>query len=132
MTMSWMSAADRVAVLTGAGLPTDSRVPGHRAPDGGWIREPALVDLFTYESFMAEADVRATLWRTQLSNAATMAPGRRRRAHSRSERPSAPVAWFQRAQGPRAGRLHPRGGRHRLRRAHPQPAYARPGRRRGR
>jgi NAD-dependent deacetylase len=41
-----------------------------RGPDGVWTRDPALVDAFTYGSFMADPGVRERFWRTYLGHSA--------------------------------------------------------------
>lgn len=59
-----------VAVLTGAGISTDSGIPDYRGPNGLWRRDPEAEKLVTYSHYMAEPDIRRRSWQMRRDSAA--------------------------------------------------------------
>ena len=73
----WIDDADRVVVLTGAGISTDSGIPDFRGPQGVWTRNPAAEKQSTLQDYLADSEVRRAAWRSRLANPAwTATPNR--------------------------------------------------------
>ncbi|MET7641204.1 Sir2 family NAD-dependent protein deacetylase [Streptomyces sp. NPDC005438] len=51
-----------VALLSGAGISTDSGIPDYRGPQGMWRRDPEAEKLVTYEYYMADPEIRRRSW----------------------------------------------------------------------
>ncbi len=62
----WIEAARSVAVLTGAGISTDSGIPDFRGPKGLWTRDPEAEKLATLQYYVADPAVRARSWQWRL------------------------------------------------------------------
>jgi NAD-dependent deacetylase len=66
----WVAEAERITVLTGAGISTDSGIPDFRGPNGVWTRNPAAEKMATIQHYLAEPEVRRLAWQTRASNPA--------------------------------------------------------------
>lgn len=66
----WIDGAQRVVVLTGAGISTDSGIPDFRGPQGVWTRNPAAERLSTIDNYLAEPQVRREAWQARLGHSA--------------------------------------------------------------
>ncbi len=58
--------AQRVFVLTGAGISTDSGIPDFRGPKGVWTRNPEAEKMATLQHYMADPEVRKRSWQMKL------------------------------------------------------------------
>jgi NAD-dependent deacetylase len=65
-----VAAADRIAVLTGAGISTDSGIPDYRGPNGVWTKNPAAMRLVSIDAYLADPEVRREAWRERLDHPA--------------------------------------------------------------
>lgn len=68
-----VSAAERIVVLTGAGLSTDSGIPDFRGPNGVWTRNPEAEKLSTIDTYLGSGEVRERAWRARMDHPAWQA-----------------------------------------------------------
>ncbi|MER6330884.1 Sir2 family NAD-dependent protein deacetylase [Streptomyces sp. NPDC001034] len=81
-----------VAILSGAGISTDSGIPDYRGPNGLWRRDPEAEKLVTYEYYMGDPEIRRRSWRMRRGNQALGAePNAAHRAVAELERSGVPV-----------------------------------------
>jgi NAD-dependent deacetylase len=66
----WLAGASRVAVLTGAGISTESGIPDFRGPQGVWTRNPGAERTATLQAYLADPEVRRQAWRNRLDSPA--------------------------------------------------------------
>ncbi|MFF4978716.1 NAD-dependent deacetylase [Streptomyces sp. NPDC001046] len=81
-----------VALLTGAGVSTDSGIPDYRGPNGLWRRDPEAEKLVTYEYYMGDPEIRRRSWRMRWETGVLGAePNAAHRAVAELERSGVPV-----------------------------------------
>jgi NAD-dependent deacetylase len=65
---SLVAAAGSVAVLTGAGISTDSGIPDFRGPNGVWTKNPGAERRATIHHYLGDPQVRLDAWRIRVES----------------------------------------------------------------
>ncbi|MBX9903408.1 MAG: Sir2 family NAD-dependent protein deacetylase [Burkholderiales bacterium] len=77
----WIDAAQRIVVLTGAGISTDSGIPDFRGPRGVWTLNPKAEKMSDIRYYVSDPEVRRLSWQSRLAHPAwTAAPNAGHRA----------------------------------------------------
>ncbi len=63
-----LAAAQRVVVLTGAGISTDSGIPDFRGPQGVWTKNPKAEKMSSLSHYLNDPEVRELSWQSRLGN----------------------------------------------------------------
>ncbi|MER5513927.1 Sir2 family NAD-dependent protein deacetylase [Streptomyces sp. NPDC002763] len=81
-----------VALLSGAGISTDSGIPDYRGPNGLWRKDPEAEKLVTYEYYMGDPEIRRRSWQMRRKNRTlTAEPNAAHRAVAELEKSGTPV-----------------------------------------
>ena len=67
---SFIDAAKRVVVLTGAGISTDSGIPDFRGPQGLWTKNPLSEKMSNIHYYLADREVRKLSWQNRMASPA--------------------------------------------------------------
>ena len=65
-----VAASERIAVLTGAGISTESGIPDFRGPNGVWTTQPERMKLVNIEDYVRDPQVRIHAWQERMRHPA--------------------------------------------------------------
>ena len=64
----WIDGAQRIVVLTGAGISTDSGIPDFRGPHGVWTKNPKAERMADIRYYLSDPEVRKAGWKSRLES----------------------------------------------------------------
>jgi NAD-dependent deacetylase len=67
---AWVEEARSIAVLTGAGISTDSGIPDFRGPNGVWTKNPGAERMSDLRHYVADPEVRRRAWQSRKTHPA--------------------------------------------------------------
>lgn len=70
LVAAWVRDAERVVVLTGAGISTDSGIPDFRGPNGVWTKNPAAEKASSLQHYLEDPTVRRAAWEFRVASTA--------------------------------------------------------------
>jgi NAD-dependent deacetylase len=65
---AWVRDAERIVVLTGAGISTESGTPDFRGPEGVWTKNPEAEKTATLEYYLSDPEIRVRAWKNRLEH----------------------------------------------------------------
>jgi NAD-dependent deacetylase len=68
-----VAASKKIAVLTGAGISTESGIPDFRGPNGVWTTKPEKMKLVNIEDYVRNPQVRVAAWQERMHHPAWIA-----------------------------------------------------------
>ena len=68
IVLSWIERAERIVVLTGAGISTESGIPDFRGPQGVWTKNPGAEKMATLQHYLGDPEVRKRVWRSRMES----------------------------------------------------------------
>jgi NAD-dependent deacetylase len=69
----YIRRSEQIAVLTGAGISTESGIPDFRGPNGVWTTRPETMKLVNLEDYVRDPQVRAAAWQERMHHPAWIA-----------------------------------------------------------
>ena len=63
---AWVNASEKIAVLAGAGISTESGIPDYRGPNGVWTTKPGSMRLVNIDDYVRDKQVRVEAWQERM------------------------------------------------------------------